>query len=318
MQDKHKQQIAGGWSVAADALEERLSSPQALAELDSTISTLKARHSAPAPLSLPGDAVGGDDVALTVEQIKVDVLPVLFQDPQRLGEYGAVEDNRDAINRFSDLMETGAVSALASRIGAVVSKLADADPERIARKSSWLEKITGRDVERHVRYELARRSLDEMLAESEGQAQRVRDTLTAIDALLADHEAEVATLQAYIKAGREYLDENPQAGEVTPGELQFDRPRERFARKLANLATLLASHEMSVTQMRLTRAQAVDMLDRFNETVRVLVPVWRQHTLALITTKNMSPSMVREASKAHNALMRSLSKSLEDIEQPGA
>jgi RecA/RadA recombinase len=71
---------------------------------------------------------------------------------------------------------------------------------------------------------------------------------------------------------------------------------------------------MSVTQMMLTRAQAVDMLDRFTETSSVLVPVWRQHTLALISTKSMSPSMVAEASKAHQALMRSLSQSLEGIE----
>lgn len=43
----------------------------------------------------------------------------------------------------------------------------------------------------------------------------------------------------------------------------------------------------------------MDMLDRFTETSSVLVPVWRQHTLALITTKSMSPSMVAEASKEH-------------------
>jgi hypothetical protein len=66
--------------------------------------------------------------------------------------------------------------------------------------------------------------------------------------------------------------------------------------------------------MKLTRAQALDMLDRFGETSSVLVPVWRQHTLALITTTNMSPAMVEEATKAHRALMRSLSSSLEGID----
>lgn len=145
-------------------------------------------------------------------------------------------------------------------------------------------------------------------------AQRVKDTLTSIEALIKSHGMETQRLRRLIQAGREYLDENPQVGVASTGELQFDKPRERFARKLANLATLLASHEMSVTQMMLTRAQAVDMLDRFTETSSVLVPVWRQHTLALITTKSMSPSMVAEASKAHQALMRSLSQSLEGIE----
>ena len=213
------------------------------------------------------------DLQGKVAKIKAEVLPALFENPKALGEYGAADDNGQTLDNFSDLMEKGSVATLASRIGDVVAKLADADPKRIAQKPSWLERITGRDVERHVRYEVARKSLDELLIESEVQAQGVRDTLAAIDGLLASHSEEVADLQAYIQAGREYLSENPEAGKRAPGELEFDRPRERFARKLANLTTLLASHEMSVTQMKLTRAQAVDMLDRFNETARVLVPV---------------------------------------------
>lgn len=268
----------------------------------------------PVPGGAGSSSVRAEELAVRVAQIKAEVLPALFKNPKAIGEYGAADDNGQALDSFSDLIEKGSVAALASRIGSVVAKLADADPKRIAKKPSWFERVTGRDVERHVRYEVARKSLDELLVESEGKAQGVRDTLAAIDGLLATHDAEVVNLQAYIQAGREYLDENPEVGRRVPGELEFDRPRERFARKLANLATLLASHEMSITQMKLTRAQAVDMLDRFNETVTVLVPVWRQHTLALITTKNMSPEMVREASRAHNALMRSLAKSLEGIE----
>lgn len=250
------------------------------------------------------------ELSAQVAQLKAQVLPALFCNPKNLGEYGASSDGLQALNSFSDMMEQGAVSALALRIGQVVAKLADADPQRIAQKATWLERMTGSDVERHVRYEVARKSLDELLIESEGEAQRVRDTLVAIDALLDSHGLEVLRLKALIQAGREYLVERPDVGLAASGDLQFDRPRERFARKLANLAALLASHEMSVTQMRLTRAQAVDMLDRFSETASVLVPVWRQHTLALITTKNMNPSMVREATKAHQALLRSLSQSL--------
>lgn len=251
---------------------------------------------------------------MNVEALKGEVLPALFKDPGALGEYGAAESNAEALNDFSNLMERGAVSALAGKIGEIVAKLADADPQRIAQKATWFERMLGREVERQVRYQVARKTLDELLDDTEGVAQRVRDTLKALDGLLKTHKEEADRLRIYIQAGREYLDENPQAGVVAAGALEFDRPRERLARKLANLATLLSSHEMSVTQMSLTRAQAVDMLDRFSETASVLVPVWRQHTLALITTKNMSPAMVTEATKAHHALMRSLSKSLEGIE----
>ena len=107
----------------------------------------------------------------------------------------------------------------------------------------------------------------------------MRDTLKVVDQTLSTHEAETARLDYLIRAGHEYLDENPAAGVAAARQMEFDKPRERFARKLANLATLRASHAMSAMQMKLTRAQAVDMLDRFSETTSVLVPVWRQHTL---------------------------------------
>ena len=251
---------------------------------------------------------------MEIEELKKVVLPALFARPNDIGEYGATQSNVEALHTISNLMESGAVGALASHISEIVAKLTDADPEKVAQKTNWLGRFLGNEVERQVRYQVARKTLDALLSDAEAVAQRVRDTLTAIDGLIASHGEETQRLSALIQAGREFLAENPQAGVANTGDLQFDKPRERFARKPANLATLLASHEMSVTQMKLTRAQAVDMLDRFTETSSVLVPVWRQHTLALITTKSMSPSMVAEASKAHHALMRSLSKSLEGIE----
>lgn len=249
-----------------------------------------------------------------VDRIKDSVLPELFCHPGRIGEYATADDNAQALDQFSNLMEDGAVAKLADTIGEIVAKLADADPKKVAREPSWIERMLGRHVEQQVRYQVARQSLDELLDLAEGVAERVRHTLHSIDDMLARHAAEVEHLRTYIQAGREFLEENPSVGIEDEGEMTFDRPRERFARKLANLATLQSSHEMSVMQMRLTRAQAMDMLDRFSETSRVLVPVWRQHTLALITTKHMSPEMVSEATKAHHALMRSLSTSLEGIE----
>lgn len=250
-----------------------------------------------------------------VAELKADVLPALFKgDASAIGEYGG-SSSAMALNEFSNLMESGSVSALADRISGIVAKLSEADPQRIAKKASWLERVMGSAIERQVKYTAARKSLDKQIADTEAVAQRVRDTISALSQMIAAHADEAQKLKHYIQAGREFLDENPEAGRVLEGDMQFDRPRERFARKLANLATLLSSHEMSVMQMKLTRASAVDMLDRFSETTSVLVPVWRQHTLSLLTSKHMDHQMVAEATKAHQALMRSMSSSLEGIEK---
>lgn len=252
---------------------------------------------------------------LSLDQLKREVLPRLFDEPSRIWEYGGGQTGSDGLNQLSNLMEGGSVSALAARIGEIVSMLSDADPRSIAKQPTWIDKLLGREVERQARYRVARSSLEQLLRDTEVVALRVRATLNALDKLMLSTTEDVVRLKTIVQAGREYLDENPMAGVPQAGEIEFDKPRERLARKLANLSTLQASHEMGITQMKLTRAQAVDMMDRFSETVSILVPVWRQHTLALITTNNMSPEMVAQATKSHQALMRSLSKSLEGIEQ---
>ena len=252
---------------------------------------------------------------IEMDELKTKVIPALFANPVQLGEYGKTETQGSTLDEYSSLVESGSVSALAGKIGEIIENLAAADPQKLAKKPTRVEIFFGAAVERQVRYQVARKGIDTLLEEAESIAQRVRDTLSALNALMLTHEDERNRLIAHIQAGQEFLDENPDVGAAVDGDISFDRPRERFARKLANLSTLLSSHEMSITQMKLTRAQAVDMLDRFNETANVLVPVWRQHALTLITTKNMHPDMIADATRAHKALMLSLSKSLEGIEK---
>ncbi|HEP8970264.1 TPA: toxic anion resistance protein [Pseudomonas aeruginosa] len=252
-------------------------------------------------------------VVADIDHLKTQVLPKVFLHPASIGEYGNLATSGANMDQVSRLMENGAASALASKIAEVLSKMTDASPEQITKEPSWFAKFLGGAVEKEVRYRVARKNLEQLLSEAEGHAQGVRDTIAAINTLIESHAHEIADLKIYIQAGKEYLTENPTAGAIAEGSMEFDRPRERLARKLANLATLLASQELSVQQLKLSRAQAVDLLDRFSETTSVLLPVWRQHTLTLITTTHMSPTMVADASRAHQALMASLSQSLEGM-----
>lgn len=201
--------------------------------------------------------------AVSVEQIKKQVLPELFANPAKLGEYGGSLKSSETVTHLSDLMERGAASGLASLIAEVLSSMAKASPEQIAKKPGSLDRFLGGAVERQVQYQTARKRLETQLADAEALAQGVRDTVTYIDHMIGAHAQEAEALRLYIQAGREFLEENPTVGVAKEGELTFDRPRERLARKLANMATLLASHELSINQMKLSRAQALDMLDRF-------------------------------------------------------
>lgn len=117
----------------------------------------------------------------SVEELKRDVLPALFADPVKVAEYGDGASGKEALKAFSDLMEGGAVTRLAQSIEAIVGKLADADPKKVAKPASWIDKVLGRHVERQVRYQVARKSLEELIQVAAGTAQSVRDTLRMVD-----------------------------------------------------------------------------------------------------------------------------------------
>ena len=257
----------------------------------------------------------------SLEELKSIVIPALFAEPSRIGEYGP-KSGGATLEAVADLLEQGSVSLLAAKISEIINGLSDADPRVLTKEASWLDRVLGRNIERQVRYQVARKSLDALLDETAVVAERTRKTLRTVEDLLKAHQAEVMTLQTYITAGEEYLTEHPDAGITTKAmmkegalELEFDRPRERFTRKLANLNALLTSHQLSISQLALARAQTIDLLDRYQETATILLPVWRQHTLTLLTTQHMSPEMVAKATKAHEALTASLQQSLSGINQ---
>lgn len=195
---------------------------------------------------------------MSIDVIKTQEIPALFRDNVRIAEFGGGGNGGALLQKSAEVMEAGSVNALADGIRQIVAALADADPNKVTKRASWLDKLLGREIERNVRYQVAKKNLDKLLSQTESVAQQVRTTLQGLDAIVGAHEEERARLQVYIDAGKQFLQENPHAGLETGSELQFDKPRERFQRKLANLVTLLASHEMTATQMRLSRSVAMD------------------------------------------------------------
>lgn len=67
---------------------------------------------------------------VTLDHLKSHVLPQLFQKPASIGEYGNLATSSANMDKLSSLMENGAASALAAKIAEVLSKMADASPER--------------------------------------------------------------------------------------------------------------------------------------------------------------------------------------------
>ncbi|ENH3412313.1 toxic anion resistance protein [Escherichia coli] len=251
----------------------------------------------------------------TVAELKEEIIPGLLLDAEAVGHYGDSAVSSGAMDRYSSLMETAAVTGLSETISSIVSALTQADPRTIAKNPSWFTRFTGTHIEKRVRYQQARDTVEVLLVEGNKHLGRVNETLAVLDELQQIYHVEIARLQVYIQAGRDYLSVESVGETQDHGDFGFDRPRERFARKVANLATLLASNELAVMQMKMTRAQCLDLVDRFIETTKVLVPVWRQHTLSLLTIKNIDPTVIAKASQAHQALLSSLHTNLEGMDK---
>ena len=176
----------------------------------------------------------------------------------------------------------------------------------MAEKPGWIARVTGAALEGKVRYQVSRKAVDTLIEEAERLSEHVVSLVGKLEEMMAAHANESRQLELKMIAGKIYLERNPQAGIPPEGEIAFDNPRERFARRLASMAALFSSNEMSLTQMKLTRAQAIDMVEHFHEISSVLVPVWRQHTMALVSSIKNSPEAIAVAAKAHESLMTSL------------
>nr|WP_083747150.1 hypothetical protein [Burkholderia sp. M701] len=247
-----------------------------------------------------------EEVAVVEELITT----INLNNPVSFSSWGSVSDGADAIDEVSGAIEGSPVSRLSAKLAEIVESMRTADPRILAKKPNWLSRKLGFAVEARVKYKVARKSIDEDIQEATAFEGDVRDALEKMSSMLASHRERSNTIRFHLAAGHLYLSRNPDAGRPDQAEMIFEDNRARFSRRLANLATLLTSHGMTEVQLRLGRSSGFDMLDRFVQLTQVLVPVWRQHTLSLISATHEDPELVAAASRAHDALMAGLASSV--------
>ncbi|MEG0182677.1 MAG: protein klaA [Stenotrophomonas sp.] len=237
--------------------------------------------------------------AVSVEQLKREVLPALFAGRTDIGRYGPPDlAHASAEPAWQD----GSANALARVLAELVTRLSEHDPNALLQRARWWDRFTGADIEQRLRRRIAMGSNVEVLAEIERQAIAVRASVDRLDAQLIEHDVQGVRLQTYIDAGVQFLQELPADASGADDAPLPDRPVERLQRRLANLTALLASHSMSRVQVQLARSAAIDLLDRYSETVQILLPIWRQTIQALHNSDNASAQMVASADQLKRAL----------------
>ncbi|WMJ71075.1 protein klaA [Stenotrophomonas sp. 24(2023)] len=256
----------------------------------------------------PQTTAAPDAAPATLAQLKHEVLPALFAGRIDIGRYGPPGLAQASVEPS---WHDGSTTALAQALGELVARLPEHDPRALLQAGTWWQRFTGADIEARLRRRIAMGSNTVLMGDIEQQAVAVRANAELLQARLKHHDALAAQLQVYIDAGLQFLQELPADAADDSDPLRLDRPVERLQRRVANLTALQGSHAMSRMQLQLARRNAIELLDRYSETVEILLPIWRQTILALHNADDASAQMVASAAQAQDQLMQALQQLLQ-------
>lgn len=243
------------------------------------------------------------------EVTQIECLLAAIDPEQMLQNFGFEqrETAEQCYDSLAGLLGESLTDRLACLITELLRLLSDADPAKVINNPSWLQRITGNYLEASINYLKARQGIDALLEETETVAARLEVLLVEINKQQVQLRIETAGLRLHIAAGRLYRVRDPCSSSSQVETYGFDNTEERFARRLTNLTALLASHEMTAVQLDMAYTQTADLLARYYESSRVLVPIWREHTLTLQLNQKNTPIQGRLAQQAYHTLKNNLS-----------
>lgn len=178
---------------------------------------------------------------------------------------------------------------------AVVRGLQDINVERISRPFNWWERITGKDIEQRIRFDIATQGISDLINDMEAahtNAEAARDAV-ARDAL-------------YLLEANKRLSFAIKAAASCTLRLSGDRFHvERFNKRIADLETLAAANRMLEAHYTVSYQLLVALLDRTTEVSRVLLPLWRQNAFA-IANGGVGDETERSAMKSFGSIQKKI------------
>ncbi len=220
--------------------------------------------------------------------------------------FGFEQENstEQSFESLTELLEQTLADRLASLITELLKNLADADPAKVF-TSNWLQKVTGKAIENSLNYLQARERIVELLQAAADTAAKLEILLIEIDKQRLQLRVETRRLRVHLAAGQLYLEREYRPVTIMEAD-SFDNTKERFARRLTNLAALMAANEMTIVQLDMAYTQTANLLARYYESSRVLVPIWRGHTLGLLLSGENASERIRLAQQAYKDLKNNL------------
>ena len=179
------------------------------------------------------------------------------------------------------------VAELASRVEELVPMI-DSFRTPTRKRDAWWRRFTGEALERDMMFDKACAQLEGVALQCRALASKVqlmRAALLGERELLAVHSD---WLDAVVKLGLQALSDAHVQQRAAPVFAALPDYWARFSRRVDNLNVLHHSMLLSMQQFKLVDAQGQAVLDRHNEVLTVLLPLWRQRMGFELFAKGMS------------------------------
>ncbi len=190
---------------------------------------------------------------------------------------------------------------LSSSTVELVARLRRLNVRTVLRRQGVLGRLTGADIEARLRFELEVREITGDMRALGRRAAEARRTRQALGQVRADIQAHQAWLAGLMATARRVLARAEDADPML---------RERFERRLLNLATVETSNLLTVEQIGLADGNLAQMSDRIEDVAGALFALWQRDALALAQSAGpSSPKSPLAAAfiRSHDALLAKLS-----------
>jgi hypothetical protein len=234
----------------------------------------------------------------------------ILAEPDRIGTFGT---SKEANNRSESIMRKWqkafakiTASSLARTLTILVARLHETRIERLNNRGTLLDRYTGRHFDRQIRYQEGQKEIAALLKRANEEASDLRASRDSMQQLIVEMERENVEIEAHVNAGHEFLASgyDPMLEVGSPTTVRSGLSQ--LERRLTHLAALLTSNKLTIAQSKLAIENVSTLLVQFDETSRVLVPIWQQHVMCALMSNAISPELTTQVRTAQDALAKAL------------
>lgn len=176
-----------------------------------------------------------------VELITEKTIPALMLNPMLIGEYGKFQADKARDGVIDRLLGVSPSTGLSESIRSVVLCLVDADPKTVSHKPGFWSKFTGSADAGRVRFEVAKGSIETLLANATKEADRVRTIVASIDGLIQQLLEETVFIELHVQAAHQFMASGGRGEDATrqaANGYELETVKERFSRRVLSLQAL--------------------------------------------------------------------------------